>query len=49
MPLCPYLFFDGTCRAAMTAYAEILGGTVEAMETYAKAPRASPAPKAAIR
>jgi uncharacterized glyoxalase superfamily protein PhnB len=45
MPLCPYLFFDGTCRAAMTAYAEILGGTVEAMETYAKAPPGEPRPE----
>jgi len=38
MPISPYLFFDGTCREAMTAYAEILGGEVLAMMTYAEAP-----------
>lgn len=38
MSLSPYLFFDGTCRAAMTAYAEILGGEILAMMSYAEAP-----------
>ena len=28
--LSPYLFFDGTCREAMTAYAEILGAEIVA-------------------
>lgn len=36
--LSPYLFFDGTCREAMTAYADILGGEVLAMMTYGDAP-----------
>ena len=31
MPISPYLFFDGTCHEAMTAYADILGGEVIAM------------------
>lgn len=38
MSINPYLFFPGTCREALTAYAEILGGKVEAMMTYGDAP-----------
>ena len=34
----PYLFFDGACREAMTAYAEIFGGRVETMMTAAEMP-----------
>jgi len=37
MSISPYLFFDGTCREAMTAYADILGGEIIAMMTYAEA------------
>ncbi len=36
--IAPYLFFDGTCREAMTAYADILGGEILAMMSYAEAP-----------
>lgn len=38
MAISPYLFFDGTCREAMTAYAEIFGGETLAMMTFADAP-----------
>ena len=38
MSVSPYLFFDGTCREAMTAYAEILGGDILAMMPYSDAP-----------
>ena len=38
MSLHPYLFFNGTCEEAFKFYAEILGGTIEAMVTYAEAP-----------
>ncbi len=34
----PYLFFNGTCAEALDAYADILGGTVEARMTMADAP-----------
>lgn len=36
--LSPYLFFDGTCREAMTAYAEILGAEILAMLPVSEAP-----------
>ncbi|MEM8959366.1 MAG: VOC family protein [Pseudomonadota bacterium] len=38
MSISPYLFFPGACREALTAYAEILGGEIEAMMTYGDAP-----------
>lgn len=38
MTFVPYLFFDGTCREAMTTYADVLGGRVVAMMTYDDAP-----------
>jgi PhnB protein len=38
MTLSPYLFFDGTCRAAMTAYADILGGEIVMTMTFGDAP-----------
>ncbi|MEZ5652452.1 MAG: VOC family protein [Burkholderiaceae bacterium] len=38
----PYLHFQGNCREAMTAYAEILGGKLELM-TYSQAPDDAPA------
>ncbi len=39
----PYLHFQGNCRAAMTAYQGIFGGTLEVMG-YAEAPDAPPIP-----
>jgi len=42
-----YLFFDGTCAAAMRFYAGTLGGTLERIMTYAEAPSASEAPAGA--
>ncbi|MFV0360173.1 VOC family protein [Tropicimonas sp.] len=41
----PYLFFDGNCREAMTAYAEILGGELLAMMSFAEAPEIEGFPK----
>ena len=41
----PYIHFQGNCRQAMTAYAEIFGGTLETMG-YDQAPDASEAMKA---
>ena len=35
----PYIHFQGNCRAAMTAYRQIFGGTVT-FSTYAEAPDA---------
>ena len=34
----PYLFFNGTCRAAMEHYAEVFGAEIEAMMAYADLP-----------
>lgn len=34
----PYLFFNGNCREALTAYAEIFGGEIEMIMTYAEMP-----------
>ncbi|WP_068113637.1 VOC family protein [Tropicimonas marinistellae] len=34
----PYLFFDGTCREAMTAYADIFGTKIDMIMTFADAP-----------
>lgn len=34
----PYLFFNGTCREALNAYAEIFGGEIEMLMTYADMP-----------
>lgn len=36
--LSPYLFFDGTCREAMTAYADILDAEIQMTMTYGEAP-----------
>jgi len=33
-----YLFFDGTCKAAMTFYQEVIGGQMVSMLTYADSP-----------
>jgi PhnB protein len=40
----PYIFFDGTCREAMTAYADILGAEILAMIPYSEAPPAGGMP-----
>lgn len=34
----PYLFFNGTCREALTAYARIFGGEIEAMMAFSELP-----------
>ncbi len=34
----PYLFFDGTCRAALEHYADIFGAKIEMLMTYAELP-----------
>ncbi|MEM6739137.1 MAG: VOC family protein [Pseudomonadota bacterium] len=34
----PYLFFDGTCREAMTFYADVFDGTIEMMSPYSELP-----------
>jgi PhnB protein len=34
----PYLYFNGNCEEAMRHYAEVLGGEIETMMTYAEAP-----------
>lgn len=44
MKLVPYLNFPGTCKEAMTAYADILGGKLEAMLTYGDMPGDHPIP-----
>jgi PhnB protein len=38
----PYLYFNGNCKEAMTFYAEVLGGRIETMMTYAEAPSEEP-------
>lgn len=38
MKLAPYLFYDGRCEAAFTAYQSILGGKIEAMLPYEGSP-----------
>ena len=45
MTVSPYLFFDGTCREAMTAYADIFGAETAAMMTYAELPEGEEAPE----
>jgi PhnB protein len=34
----PYLNFDGQCEAAFRFYAEVLGGTIEALFRFAETP-----------
>ncbi len=41
----PYLLFHGNCRQAITAYAEILGGTVTMMSTFGETPDGASIPK----
>jgi len=38
MRIDPYLIFDGQCEAAFGFYQQCLGGTLEAMLTFAEAP-----------
>lgn len=40
MRITPHLCFDGSCRAAFTAYQRILGGTIVTMLTYGDSPMA---------
>jgi PhnB protein len=40
----PYLTFDGTCREAFEAYARILGGEIELIQSYGETPMAAHAP-----
>lgn len=42
MNLNAYLFFDGTCEAAFTFYAQCLGGEVQALLRYADSPEGPP-------
>ena len=42
-----YLFFDGQCADAMRFYARTLGGTLEAVMTYAQAPDPAQCPPGA--
>ncbi len=39
-----YLLFDGTCEEALTLYAKVLGGKIEAMMTHEGTPAAEQAP-----
>ncbi|NBC97059.1 MAG: VOC family protein [Deinococcus-Thermus bacterium] len=34
----PYLFFNGTCRAAMEVYADVFGAAIEAMAPFSELP-----------
>jgi PhnB protein len=36
--LTPYLNFDGDCRDALTLYAKVLGGEIEAIRSHADSP-----------
>src|ERR1700722_5142917 len=38
MNISPHLCFDGQCRAAFTAYQQILGGAIQTMLTYGDSP-----------
>lgn len=40
----PYLIFPGTCRQAMTRYAEIFGGEIESLMPVSEAPDAADLP-----
>jgi len=44
MRVTPYLFFDGRCEEALTLYADLLGGKVEAMMRYDGSPAAEHVP-----
>jgi PhnB protein len=38
MEFTPYLNFNGTCRQAFTFYQQVLGGTIEALQTHGDSP-----------
>lgn len=44
MRLDPYLIFDGQCEAAFRFYEKCLGGTLEAMHTFADSPAGGEVP-----
>lgn len=44
MRVVPYLNFDGNCAEAFRFYAEVLGGTIEAMTTHGETPIAEQVP-----
>lgn len=44
MQLNPYLVFNGECEAAFKFYEEVLGGTIEGMNTFAGSPAGEHAP-----
>ncbi len=44
MQVDPYLLFNGQCEAAFNFYAQILGGKVEGLTTYADSPMAEHVP-----
>ncbi|HEX5726480.1 MAG TPA: VOC family protein [Longimicrobiaceae bacterium] len=44
MQVNPYLNFDGQCAEAFRFYAQVLGGTIEAMITHAETPIAGEVP-----
>lgn len=39
-----YIFFDGQCAEAMRRYAQVLGGTLQALMTYAQSPQPEQCP-----
>lgn len=44
MTILPYLTFDGRCAAAFRFYEELLGGTIEMMQTHGDSPIAGDVP-----
>lgn len=44
MHINPYLFFNGDCEAAFKRYAQVLNGTIEAMDTWGKSPACDEVP-----
>jgi PhnB protein len=44
MEINPYLSFPGTCREAFETYAQVLGGTLEALHTHGETPMADQMP-----
>jgi PhnB protein len=42
----PYLIFDGQCREAFSLYQQLLGGTIEMMQTHGESPIAADVPPA---
>ena len=44
MELTPYLVFNGQCKEAFTFYEQVLGGTLEGMQTHGDSPMAEQTP-----